>query len=92
MLQRDPGATLLVEACLTKTGHIRGASSLDLKSVQSDRTHQSQAYEADLFWQLVSFKAEDVYKKVCETTAETLADEVGLENESTCEVLGNSCR
>lgn len=41
MLQRDPGAALLVETWLTNTGHTHGASSLDRKSVQYDRTHQS---------------------------------------------------
>lgn len=41
MLRRDPGAALLEETWLTKTGHIHGASSLDVKSVQYDRTHQS---------------------------------------------------
>lgn len=69
MLHRDPGAALLVETWLTKTGHIHGACSLDSKSVQFDRTHQSWTYEADLFWQFFSFKPKDVYKKVCETTA-----------------------
>ena len=44
MLQRDPGAALLVETWLTNTGHTHGASSLDRKSVQCDRTHQSYAY------------------------------------------------
>lgn len=69
MLQRDPGAALLVETWLTKTGHIHGASSLDMKSVQYDRTHQSQTYELDLHWQLPNFKLEDVYKKVFEAAA-----------------------
>lgn len=41
MLQRDHGAALLVETWLTKTGHIHGGSSLDMKSVQYDKTHQS---------------------------------------------------
>lgn len=63
MLQRDPGAVLLVETWLTKTGHIHGASSLDTKSVQDDRTHQSWTGEVDLYWQLSSFKLQDAYKK-----------------------------
>lgn len=64
MLQRDPGAALLVETWFTNNGHTHGASSLDMKSVQYDRTHQSLTYEVDLYWQLSSFKPEDVYKKV----------------------------
>lgn len=64
MLQRDPGAALLVETLLTKTGHIRGASSLDMKSVQYDRTHQSSTGAVDLYWHLSSFMPEDNYRKV----------------------------
>lgn len=41
MLQRDPGAALLVETWLPMSGRIHGASSLDMKSVQCDNSHQS---------------------------------------------------
>lgn len=63
MLQRDPGAALLVETWLTNTGHIHGASSLDKKSVQYDRTHQSLTGAVDLYWHRSSFKQEDNYRR-----------------------------
>lgn len=65
MLQRDPGAALLVETLLTNTGHIHGASSLDIKLVQYDKTHQSSTGAVDLYWHLSSFIHEDNYRKVC---------------------------
>ena len=53
-----------------------------MKSVQFDKTHQSLTGEADLYWQLPSFKPWDVYKKVFENLSKMLIDKVGLENES----------
>ena len=61
MLQRDPGAALLLETWLTKTGHIHGASSLDIKSVRYDRTHQSWTGEVDLA--ALQLQTKHVYKK-----------------------------
>lgn len=41
MLERDLGDALLLKTLLSMTGHIHGASSSDLKSVQYHNTHQS---------------------------------------------------
>lgn len=92
MLQRDPGAALLLETWLTKTRHIHGVSSLDVKSVQRDKTHQSQTYKVDLFLAAhTSFKPEDVYKKVFETAGKCSLIKWSQRTRAVQQVRGNLC-